>query len=355
MTGDPPRSAPYRGLPGRTWSTVAAPPEPSPQPPPRPQTRRRPNLHRRCSRSSRSTASIATRGTSPRAGSRSKATRARPTPARTARTGLGPAHHRRRRDAAEAKKPQPTKDEKEFVINWIENTLTKVDCTGPQGPRPRHIRRLNRAEYNNTIRDLVRRGLQAAEDFPADDVGYGFDNIGDVLSFPPILLEKYLAAADKILDAAHRRSREPVKSAKQSFRPQNILVIPRERQGTRRPGQQDRLHVEGLGVPGEVQLPGRGRIHDPLPRLGHERRRRVPKVIVRVDGKDVQTFNVEAEQGKPQIYEATAKFKAGEKRRRGRLHQRLRGQGEQEGPRVRLELIEIEGPFDAVPPPDSAS
>src|SRR4030095_11776147 len=57
-------------------------------------------------------------------------------------------------------------------------------------------------EYNNTIRDLVGIDFQPADDFPQDDVGYGFDNIGDVLSMPPILMEKYMAAADVILKKA---------------------------------------------------------------------------------------------------------------------------------------------------------
>ena len=64
------------------------------------------------------------------------------------------------------------------------------------------IRRLNRAEYNNTIRDLIGIDFHAADDFPSDDVGYGFDNIGDVLSMPPILMEKYLAAAESISEEA---------------------------------------------------------------------------------------------------------------------------------------------------------
>ena len=64
------------------------------------------------------------------------------------------------------------------------------------------IRRLNRAEYNNTIRDLVGVDFHPADDFPSDDVGYGFDNIGDVLSMPPILMEKYLAAAETISEEA---------------------------------------------------------------------------------------------------------------------------------------------------------
>ncbi len=67
-------------------------------------------------------------------------------------------------------------------------------------PDPGHItaRRLNRAEYNNTIRDLLAVDYRPAADFPQDDSGYGFDNIGDVLSLSPVLMEKYLSAAEKV-------------------------------------------------------------------------------------------------------------------------------------------------------------
>ena len=64
------------------------------------------------------------------------------------------------------------------------------------------LRRLNRVEYNNTIRDLVGIDFKPAADFPNDDVGYGFDNNGDVLSLSPLLMEKYLTAAEAILDHA---------------------------------------------------------------------------------------------------------------------------------------------------------
>ena len=70
------------------------------------------------------------------------------------------------------------------------------DCGRTFDPGRVTIRRLNRAEYNNTIRDLIGIDFHPADDFPSDDVGYGFDNIGDVLSMPPILMEKYLAAAE---------------------------------------------------------------------------------------------------------------------------------------------------------------
>lgn len=99
------------------------------------------------------------------------------------------------------KKPQPTAEEREIILGWLSQYVLSADCSKPDPGRVT-VRRLNRAEYNNTIRDLVGVDFQPADDFPADDIGYGFDNIGDVLSLSPILFEKYLAAAETILDRA---------------------------------------------------------------------------------------------------------------------------------------------------------
>jgi len=87
----------------------------------------------------------------------------------------------------------------------IRPILALLSCAAlAQQPDPGRVtaRRLNRTEYNNTIRDLLAVDFQPAADFPADDSGYGFDNIGDVLSLSPVLMEKYLAAAEKIAKAA---------------------------------------------------------------------------------------------------------------------------------------------------------
>ncbi len=97
-------------------------------------------------------------------------------------------------------KPQPTPAQREMLAAWLQSELFYCDCAQPDPGRVT-LRRLNRTEYNNTIRDLLGVTWQPAEDFPADDVGYGFDNIGDVLSLPPVLLEKYLASAEKVLSA----------------------------------------------------------------------------------------------------------------------------------------------------------
>lgn len=99
-------------------------------------------------------------------------------------------------------KPQPKEEQRKAVIAWIEQTIYRLDCDNAPDPGRVTIRRLNRAEYNNTIRDLLGVTFRPADDFPSDDVGSGFDNQGDVLSLPPLLLEKYLAAAEKIATTA---------------------------------------------------------------------------------------------------------------------------------------------------------
>ncbi|HJT75703.1 MAG TPA: DUF1592 domain-containing protein, partial [Gemmataceae bacterium] len=104
-------------------------------------------------------------------------------------------------DMPPPKKPRPTPEEVAQLTAWVGHRLAHADC-GRIDPGHPTLRRLNRAEYDNTVRDLVGVPFQPAEDFPADDVGNGFDNMGDVLSLPPLLLEKYLAAAEKVVDAA---------------------------------------------------------------------------------------------------------------------------------------------------------
>jgi hypothetical protein len=97
---------------------------------------------------------------------------------------------------------QPTVAERKQVVVWLDKALFDIDCDLVDDPGRVTIRRLNRTEYNNTIRDLVGVDFEPARDFPSDDVGYGFDNIGDVLSLPPLLMEKYLDAAEQIAEAA---------------------------------------------------------------------------------------------------------------------------------------------------------
>lgn len=98
--------------------------------------------------------------------------------------------------------PQPKPESVAAVTNWIEAQFEESDRTTPADPGRLTAHRLNRTEYNNTVRDLLAVNFKPSADFPADDSGYGFDNIGDVLSVSPVLMEKYLAAAAKIANRA---------------------------------------------------------------------------------------------------------------------------------------------------------
>jgi mono/diheme cytochrome c family protein len=98
--------------------------------------------------------------------------------------------------------PRPPQAEVEAVTRWIEGEFERADKLMKPDPGRVTARRLNRAEYNNTVRDLLGVDFKPADDFPQDDSGYGFDNIGDVLSLSPALMEKYLAAAEKVARAA---------------------------------------------------------------------------------------------------------------------------------------------------------
>ncbi|WP_439621740.1 DUF1592 domain-containing protein [Gemmata sp.] len=99
-------------------------------------------------------------------------------------------------------KPKPALADQEAFVKAVEGAFHRHDATAKPDPGRVTMRRLNRNEYNHTIRDLVGVDFNPAEDFPSDDVGYGFDNIGDVLTVPPVLLERYLAAAESIMRQA---------------------------------------------------------------------------------------------------------------------------------------------------------
>ena len=104
----------------------------------------------------------------------------------------------RAREMPPADEPQPPEEQRQAVATWLARELERIDRVTPPAPGRVTARRLNRAEYNNTIRDLLGVDVRPADDFPQDDAGYGFDNIADVLSLSPVLMEKYVVAADRV-------------------------------------------------------------------------------------------------------------------------------------------------------------
>ncbi len=98
--------------------------------------------------------------------------------------------------------PKPSAADIENLVKFVQGEFDNADRNIKPDPGRVTARRLNRNEYSNTIRDLLAVDFRAEKDFPTDDSGYGFDNIGDVLTISPVLMEKYISAAETIASRA---------------------------------------------------------------------------------------------------------------------------------------------------------
>ena len=190
------------------------------------------------------------------------------------------------------KKSQPSDEERKKIVHWIESEVFRFDPDNPDPGRVT-IRRLNRTEYNNTVKDLMMVDFSPADDFPPDDTGYGFDNIGDVLSLSPVLLEKYLKASDQITSAAIRTFDPPEKIYKY--------------EGADLIGGQPKLDGRILGGNGSVKVkhnflsPGKYsiKISAGADQAGDE----PAKMSIIIDGKKIKTFDVKNLPKDTKLYE----------------------------------------------------
>ena len=94
--------------------------------------------------------------------------------------------------------PHPPKAAASTFSNWLEAELDRAAAAKPNPGRPA-IHRLNRAEYGNAVRDLLGIDLNVSQMLPVDDSGYGFDNVADVLSVSPALLERYHVSTARVV------------------------------------------------------------------------------------------------------------------------------------------------------------
>ncbi|RPH62689.1 MAG: DUF1587 domain-containing protein, partial [Acidobacteria bacterium] len=94
--------------------------------------------------------------------------------------------------------PRPDRGTHDALLAWIETELDRAATATPNPGRTEPFHRLNRAEYQNAIRDLLDVDVDVAALLPPDDASYGFDNIAGVLKVSPTLMERYLSAAQKV-------------------------------------------------------------------------------------------------------------------------------------------------------------
>jgi len=99
------------------------------------------------------------------------------------------------------KETQPRPEEAADLVKHLTSRLNAF-ATQNRGEGRVVLRRLNRVEYENTLRDLFAVNVEIREMLPEDAVAHGFDNVGSALNISPVLLERYLEAADAVIDAA---------------------------------------------------------------------------------------------------------------------------------------------------------
>jgi hypothetical protein len=94
--------------------------------------------------------------------------------------------------------PRPSEDARHAIVSWLETELDRAAAAKPRVGRTSTFHRLNRTEYQNSIRDLLALDIDPTAWLPGDDAAYGFDNNAEVLSMSPALFDGYLSAAGKI-------------------------------------------------------------------------------------------------------------------------------------------------------------
>ena len=126
-------------------------------------------------------------------------------------------------------RPRPEIETYDALASWLESELDQYAADRPNPGRTEAFHRLNRAEYANAIRDLLVIDVDVNELLPADDIDqYGFDNMADVLTVSPALMDRYLSAARKIGRLA--LGEEPLGPATETYSV-NILNVQDDRMG----------------------------------------------------------------------------------------------------------------------------
>ncbi|MDQ3010594.1 MAG: DUF1592 domain-containing protein [Acidobacteriota bacterium] len=149
--------------------------------------------------------------------------------------------------------PRPKDAEVQAAVRWLENLFEQADLQSKPDPGRVTARRLNRSEYANTVRDLLGLDFRANQEFPVDDSGDGFDNIADVLTISPVLMEKYMAAAERIAARAIGADPLPKKpvEAKYSRDTMNIRRLDVSTAEATHRVEWDGEYTIRIGLPGE--------------------------------------------------------------------------------------------------------
>jgi len=188
-----------------------------------------------------------------------------------------------------------------WVNERIESLARTAAAPGRVGPR-----RLNNVEYERTIRDLFGVELDVMERFPADGVGEGFDTTADVLSLPPLLLEKYFDAAEEVARLAVRDESHP--GWTEDRVEAGALTV--RGKVTHRSGVQWMPSRAGAGS--TWSLPREGEYLVRVGAFGQQAGDEPVKLELRVEGKRRSVIEVPATRADPGIYERRLELPGGD-------------------------------------------
>ncbi len=245
--------------------------------------------------------------------------------------------------------PQPADAERELLVGWIEANILSEEGDG-RTPPPVTVRRLNRFEYRNTIRDLLGIDYEPAVDFPGDDVGNGFDNMGDVLTMPPVLMERYLTAAEAIAQQAIIAD-DPKRRRTQRFEAEDLLrAVPSggAADGVFRLYSNGELFTEvAIAQAGRYLLRARSYAEQAGPETA--------RMAMTVNGKRVHEFEVDATRGEAELYEIETELPAGQVRLGAAFtndyFRRDAEEGEARDRNLAIDYLELDGPLGLEPTP----
>jgi len=239
-------------------------------------------------------------------------------------------------------KRQPAESARRGIVQWIDAALAKVDAATPPNPGRVTARRLNRNEYRNTVRDLVGVDYDSHGAFPNDESGYGFDNIGDVLSLPPMLLEKYLAAAEEIAqrvivteDPALKRVQR-IPAARFTTQGDAVSTVEEEVWGFFREGE----------IVTDHEFPAKGPYRLRLRSYGEQAGPELPRISVRLDGREILARPIRAQAERPEAFEIPIEVEAGKHRLGVAYLNNFNSDGDRN---LYLSSFEVVGPLDVAP------
>lgn len=238
--------------------------------------------------------------------------------------------------------PSPTDHQRLIVQQWLDDALAYYPQDATPDPGWFTIHRLNRTEYRLTMRDLLGVDpsvVDLSAELPADDIGYGFDNIADVLVFSPLHLERYIEAAERALEIGlgpEVQLDAPPRLVKLVERPENGSEIARGG---------FMLYSNG-GVGGKLDVPLTADYEIVVTAWGTPGGDEQPQLSLRVDGKELAAFFVEAGQARPGEYRVRTRILSGSRTIRAHFTNDFY-QPNVADRNLAVESIEVAGPTDA--------